>query len=262
MNMLRASLGPRGRARAGRACARAHFQQRRPNRFLRQRSRWRVRDRAGHAWRIGDPARSRARSGCAPAVHRRVDGRVPPSVPWPAGHRCRIRQALLQGPSGAGRGERHLRWRRLPVATATRASTTSSSSPTTSGTGTTTRASSSSSPSGPPACQMIGSYVRAWRKIDGDWQPNDPASFIQPNAVRQRQVHRYSAHRAEQQPERHRRYVRLHWLAGSHRPPRAHLDGAVAARSWRAAIRCSPVLTPGRSSIESRRPTRSSVPRR
>jgi hypothetical protein len=28
--------------------------------------------------------------------------------------------------------------------------------------------------------QMIGSYVRAWRKIDGDWQPNDPASFIQP----------------------------------------------------------------------------------
>ena len=29
--------------------------------------------------------------------------------------------------------------------------------------------------------QMIGSYVRAWRKIDGDWQPNDPASFIQPN---------------------------------------------------------------------------------
>ena len=30
--------------------------------------------------------------------------------------------------------------------------------------------------------QMIGSYVRAWRKIDGDWQPNDPASFIQPDA--------------------------------------------------------------------------------
>jgi Carboxypeptidase regulatory-like domain len=30
--------------------------------------------------------------------------------------------------------------------------------------------------------QMIGSYVRAWRKVDGDWQPNDPASFIQPSA--------------------------------------------------------------------------------
>lgn len=30
------------------------------------------------------------------------------------------------------------------------------------------------------AIQMIGSYVRAWRKIDGTWQPNDPALFIQP----------------------------------------------------------------------------------
>lgn len=30
--------------------------------------------------------------------------------------------------------------------------------------------------------QMIGSYVRAWREIDGTWQPNDPASFIQPQA--------------------------------------------------------------------------------
>jgi hypothetical protein len=30
--------------------------------------------------------------------------------------------------------------------------------------------------------QLIGSYVRAWRKIDGTWQPNDPASFIQPDA--------------------------------------------------------------------------------
>lgn len=30
--------------------------------------------------------------------------------------------------------------------------------------------------------QLIGSYVRAWRRIDGTWQPNDPASFIQPEA--------------------------------------------------------------------------------
>ncbi|MFN2447845.1 MAG: TonB-dependent receptor domain-containing protein [Vicinamibacterales bacterium] len=30
--------------------------------------------------------------------------------------------------------------------------------------------------------QLIGSYVRAWRQIDGTWQPNDPASFIQPDA--------------------------------------------------------------------------------
>jgi hypothetical protein len=30
--------------------------------------------------------------------------------------------------------------------------------------------------------QLIGSYVRAWRQIDGTWQPNDPASFIQPEA--------------------------------------------------------------------------------
>jgi hypothetical protein len=30
--------------------------------------------------------------------------------------------------------------------------------------------------------QAIGSYVRAWRKIDGTWQPNDPAAFIQPEA--------------------------------------------------------------------------------
>jgi hypothetical protein len=30
--------------------------------------------------------------------------------------------------------------------------------------------------------QFIGSYVRAWRHIGGTWQPNDPASFIQPDA--------------------------------------------------------------------------------
>lgn len=32
------------------------------------------------------------------------------------------------------------------------------------------------------ALQVLASYVRAWRKIDGTWQPNDPASFIQPDA--------------------------------------------------------------------------------
>ncbi|MCU1384443.1 MAG: TonB-dependent receptor plug [Acidobacteria bacterium] len=30
--------------------------------------------------------------------------------------------------------------------------------------------------------QAVGSYVRQWRHIDGTWQPNDPASFIQPAA--------------------------------------------------------------------------------
>ncbi len=30
--------------------------------------------------------------------------------------------------------------------------------------------------------QAIASYVRQWRRIDGTWQPNDPASFIQPSA--------------------------------------------------------------------------------
>ena len=30
--------------------------------------------------------------------------------------------------------------------------------------------------------QLLGSYVRQWRHIDGTWQPNDPASFIQPEA--------------------------------------------------------------------------------
>jgi hypothetical protein len=30
--------------------------------------------------------------------------------------------------------------------------------------------------------QVIGSYVRQWRRIDGTWLPNDPASFIQPGA--------------------------------------------------------------------------------
>ena len=30
--------------------------------------------------------------------------------------------------------------------------------------------------------QALASYVRAWRHIDGTWQPNDPASFIQPDA--------------------------------------------------------------------------------
>ena len=30
--------------------------------------------------------------------------------------------------------------------------------------------------------QTLASYVRQWRHIDGTWQPNDPASFIQPGA--------------------------------------------------------------------------------
>lgn len=30
--------------------------------------------------------------------------------------------------------------------------------------------------------QVLASYVRQWRHIDGTWQPNDPASFIQPQA--------------------------------------------------------------------------------
>jgi Carboxypeptidase regulatory-like domain/TonB dependent receptor-like, beta-barrel/TonB-dependent Receptor Plug Domain len=30
--------------------------------------------------------------------------------------------------------------------------------------------------------QLLASYVRQWRHIDGTWQPHDPASFIQPDA--------------------------------------------------------------------------------
>jgi hypothetical protein len=30
--------------------------------------------------------------------------------------------------------------------------------------------------------QVLASYVRQWRHVDGTWQPNDPASFIQPGA--------------------------------------------------------------------------------
>jgi hypothetical protein len=30
--------------------------------------------------------------------------------------------------------------------------------------------------------QLIGGYTRAWDHIEGTWQPNDPASFIQPDA--------------------------------------------------------------------------------
>lgn len=30
--------------------------------------------------------------------------------------------------------------------------------------------------------QLLGGYTRAWDHIDGTWQPNDPASFIQPDA--------------------------------------------------------------------------------
>ena len=30
--------------------------------------------------------------------------------------------------------------------------------------------------------QMIGGYTRQWRHMAGTWQPNDPASFIQPDA--------------------------------------------------------------------------------
>jgi hypothetical protein len=32
------------------------------------------------------------------------------------------------------------------------------------------------------ALTAIGSYTRAWRSMQGTWQPNDPASFIQPDA--------------------------------------------------------------------------------
>ena len=34
--------------------------------------------------------------------------------------------------------------------------------------------------------QTLASYVRQWRHIDGTWQPNDPASFIQPDAFANR----------------------------------------------------------------------------
>src|SRR4030095_622993 len=30
--------------------------------------------------------------------------------------------------------------------------------------------------------QAIGSYTHQWRHLAGTWQPNDPASFIQPDA--------------------------------------------------------------------------------
>ena len=30
--------------------------------------------------------------------------------------------------------------------------------------------------------QLLGSYTRAWQHVAGTWQPNDPASFIQPDA--------------------------------------------------------------------------------
>ena len=30
--------------------------------------------------------------------------------------------------------------------------------------------------------QLITTYARAWQHLDGTWQPNDPASFIQPDA--------------------------------------------------------------------------------
>ncbi len=30
--------------------------------------------------------------------------------------------------------------------------------------------------------ELIASYVRQWRHLDGTWQPNDPAAFIQPDA--------------------------------------------------------------------------------
>jgi hypothetical protein len=32
------------------------------------------------------------------------------------------------------------------------------------------------------AIQLLGSYTRSWRHIAGDWQPNDPAAFIQPDS--------------------------------------------------------------------------------
>ncbi len=29
----------------------------------------------------------------------------------------------------------------------------------------------------------FGGYTRGWQHLDGTWQPNDPASFIQPSAL-------------------------------------------------------------------------------
>src|SRR5258708_38789576 len=34
----------------------------------------------------------------------------------------------------------------------------------------------------PARVELLASYVRQWRHLDGTWQPNDPASFIQPDA--------------------------------------------------------------------------------
>ena len=78
--------------------------------------------------------------------------------------------------------------------------------------------------------------------------------------VRQRQVHRHSAHRAEQQLERHGRHVRLHWLAGSHGPPgrspgRRH-GQLIVAGSY--TVQSGPLHRPGGRS-ESPPPTRGSA---
>ncbi len=52
--------------------------------------------------------------------------------------------------------------------------------------------------------QILGSYTRAFSHMAGTWQPNDPASFIQPDAFDER-----PRARPERQPQREREQ-RLH----------------------------------------------------
>ena len=133
---------------------------------------------AGRHARVAEPP---DRSGSAMALGGRDARRISPPAAAAADARCQRHLARVQTPSGAGRSQRHLRRRRLSrlsdvtqndillitdnhwnsfVYRGVEIDVTKRTS----------------------RMQLIANYTRAWQHIDGTWQPNDPASFIQPDA--------------------------------------------------------------------------------
>ncbi len=77
--------------------------------------------------------------------------------------------------------------------------------------------------------QLIANYTRAWQHLAGTWQPNDPASFIQPEAFANNRGIGSAARQRHQQPERHGRYAQPDVGAGS-APPGPRVSRAVEPR--------------------------------
>ena len=78
--------------------------------------------------------------------------------------------------------------------------------------------------------QLIANYTRAWQHLAGTWQPNDPASFIQPDAFANNRGIGSLRGNADQQLERHRRHAQPDVGEGS-APPGRRVFRAVEPRA-------------------------------